>query len=115
MPLIIQSGTAETKNLTQANSPKVIRKTFKYPFRRAPIVQLGIIAMDDNLNKPVRISTEVTEVHTHFVDITLQTWNVSHLAWIKTSWMAIGRANSDDDILPGEYEVEESPIKVEIL
>jgi len=86
---LIQKGFAELHKFNEANDG-VVRIDFKYPYLKRPLVNVGLVAIDDWNGGQIRLQTKVTKVHTHYVEIEIDTWHVSKIWWAKVEWMAIG-------------------------
>jgi hypothetical protein len=66
------------------------RVQFIHPFRRAPVVQMGIVGFDISNHDAARLSATVSRVTTSGFDINLSTWLNSRLWRVNLSWIAIG-------------------------
>lgn len=88
---LIQSGYAEKKKFNASNK-QTIRVDFRYPFKRAPLIQIGFTALDDWDGGQLRLQANVAKVHTHYCEIQISTWYVSKIWWGRVQWTAFGES-----------------------
>jgi hypothetical protein len=73
------------------------RIAFSEPFRRVPVVQVGISMWDVDNETPLRADVAAETIAVDGFDLVFRTWGDTRVARVRVAWLAMGELRQADE------------------